>query len=72
MAYNFHYNAAALILAAAKLSGLLDHVAEALCFTTKTVVRNRIATACELLSGWSHCARTIMRIGSGQSSAACL
>ena len=36
MAHNFHCNAAALIIAAAKKSGLLDEIAEALCFIDKT------------------------------------
>ena len=37
MAYNFHSNAAALVIAAAKKSGLLDgQIAEALCFIDKT------------------------------------
>jgi hypothetical protein len=35
MATNFHSNAAALILAAAKQSGLLDEIARALCFIDK-------------------------------------
>jgi hypothetical protein len=51
MSYNFHDNAAALIVAAAKKSGLLDKVAAALCFIDK--VPNPTQTdcrACELLS----------------------
>jgi hypothetical protein len=50
MAYNFHSNAAALILAAAKMSGLLDSVAEALRFIDKDCGPQSDCPACELLS----------------------
>ena len=46
---NFHNNAAALIIAAAKKSGFLDSVAEALCFTAKNENPWGDCPACELL-----------------------
>ena len=49
MAHNFHSNAAALIIAAAKKSGLLDEIAEALCFIDKTENPSFDCRACELL-----------------------
>jgi hypothetical protein len=48
MAHNFHSNAAAMIIAAAKKSGLLDDVAEALCFLDKNPTQSDCG-ACELL-----------------------
>jgi hypothetical protein len=50
MAFNFHDNAAALILAAAKQSGLSDEVARALCFIDKVPNPSFGCPACELLS----------------------
>ena len=49
MKYGFHDNATALIVAAAKQSGLLDEVAEALCFLDKDPTQSDCG-ACELLS----------------------
>jgi hypothetical protein len=49
MAHNFHSNAAALIIAAAKKSGLLDGIAEALCFIDKVPYPSFDCPACELL-----------------------
>jgi hypothetical protein len=50
MAHNFHTNAAALIIAAAKQSGLLDEIANALCFIDKVPNPSFDCRACELLS----------------------
>lgn len=49
MAFNFHNNAAALIIAAAKKSGLLGEVAKALCFIDKVPDPSFDCRACELL-----------------------
>ena len=49
MAHNFHSNAAALIIAAAKKSGLFDEIAEALCFIDKVPYPSFDCPACELL-----------------------
>jgi hypothetical protein len=50
MAFNFHNNAAALIIVAAKQSGLLDEVARALCFIDRVPNPSFDCRACELLS----------------------
>ena len=51
MAHNFHSNAAALIIAAAKQSGLLDEIARALCLCDKVPNPTHMdCPACELLS----------------------
>jgi hypothetical protein len=50
MAHNFYTNAAALIIAAAKQSGLLDEIANALCFIDKVPNPSFDCRACELLS----------------------
>lgn len=47
--FNFHNSAVALIVAAAKKSGLLDSIAEALCFIDKVPNPSFDCRACELL-----------------------
>jgi hypothetical protein len=67
MAFNFHDNAAALILAAAKQSGLLDEVAEALCFLDKDPTQSDCG-ACELLSDLGAALRGTQKRSCGRTS----